>query len=213
VLAAQVLALTLNVEYSCAGVFASLGLNPASFCYGNTLVPEGCGKFGGMTVDEFLMLANKVVAGKLNVLNGYDATISDVNYTATCLNEQYSDCDPYAPTVSVARPDTEAPAVISKDGAVVDLNPALPTEFNLAQNHPNPFNPMTRVTFSLPQASHVRLVIYNILGQPIATLVNGNREAGYHTVIWNASDAASGIYFYRIEADGFADTKKMVLLK
>jgi PKD repeat protein len=89
----------------------------------------------------------------------------------------------------------------------------LPVHFNLEQNHPNPFNPKTSISFSIPYATDATLTIYNIMGQEVEVLVSGNLEAGRHTFDWYSGDAASGIYFYRLEADDFADTKKMILLK
>ena len=103
----------------------------------------------------------------------------------------------------------------STEATAVDQNPenAIPTDFVLKQNHPNPFNPATEISFTLPKNSHVRLAIYNALGQKIATLVDGNQVAGSYQVTWNAADAPSGVYFYRLEAEGFAKTMKMMLMK
>jgi len=89
----------------------------------------------------------------------------------------------------------------------------LPTEFALNQNYPNPFNPTTEISFSLPSASDVKLEVYNIMGQRVVTLADGYLEAGRHATIWDASSVASGIYFYRLTANEFVETKKMVLLK
>jgi len=89
----------------------------------------------------------------------------------------------------------------------------VPDGFQLDQNYPNPFNPTTLISFTLPEATHVKLEIYNIMGQLVSTVVEGYREAGNHTAIWNGNDAASGIYLYRLEAGEFVNTKKMVLLK
>ncbi|NMC44419.1 MAG: T9SS type A sorting domain-containing protein [candidate division Zixibacteria bacterium] len=95
---------------------------------------------------------------------------------------------------------------------------ALPSRFALHQNRPNPFNPATEISFTLPKAAKVTLEVYNITGQRISTLVNGHLEAGYHSAIWDGKDEAgqtvsSGIYFYRITAGEFSETRKMVLLK
>jgi hypothetical protein len=100
----------------------------------------------------------------------------------------------------------------------MDVNPGdkdlLPTRFALVQNYPNPFNPATTVQFDLPKASNVKLEVFNVLGQRVTTLVNGEVPAGYHKIPWNAGDQASGLYFYRLTADGnVIDTKKMMLLK
>jgi len=83
----------------------------------------------------------------------------------------------------------------------------------LLGNYPNPFNPTTEISFNLPSASHVKLEVFNVMGQKVATLVNGQFEAGEHVVQWDGRDAASGVYFYRLQADDFVDTKKMMLLK
>jgi len=80
-------------------------------------------------------------------------------------------------------------------------------------NYPNPFNPTTQISLSLPEAADVRLEIYNITGQKVTTLVAGRLEAGQHTIEWNASDVASGIYLYRLTTPEYVETKKMLLLK
>jgi hypothetical protein len=99
--------------------------------------------------------------------------------------------------------------------AVAYTNPAdqLPTEYNLAQNYPNPFNPKTQISFALPHSGKVKLVIYNVLGQEVETLVDGEMVAGNHAVSWEASKYASGVYFYRLDAERYTQTLKMMLLK
>ena len=89
----------------------------------------------------------------------------------------------------------------------------LPSTFELAQNYPNPFNPATTIEYSLPKAANVLLVIYNLRGAEVARLVDADQQAGYKKVIWNASNVASGVYFYRLRAGDFVQTKKLVLLK
>jgi hypothetical protein len=89
----------------------------------------------------------------------------------------------------------------------------LPQAFALAQNYPNPFNPSTRIDFNLGKASDVKLTVYNVLGQRVATLVNGHLSAGQHTVQFDARNIASGVYFYRLDAGSFVSSKKMMLLK
>jgi hypothetical protein len=88
-----------------------------------------------------------------------------------------------------------------------------PTEFSLSQNYPNPFNPQTSINFALPQAAMVSLKVYNLRGELVADLVNGWRMAGYHQVIWQATNLASGLYFYRIETGSHTVVKKMMLMK
>jgi len=89
----------------------------------------------------------------------------------------------------------------------------LPTEFKLEQNYPNPFNPITEIEYALPKDCWVKLGIYNLLGQRVATLVNRKQRAGYKAARWDASSFASGIYFYRLQAGNFTKAKKMILLK
>ncbi len=94
----------------------------------------------------------------------------------------------------------------------------LPTDFDLSQNVPNPFNPSTQIQFALPKDAQVNLSVYNVLGQHVTTLVNDFMRAGMQTVTWDGTDAsgttvASGVYFYKLRAGDFTDTKKMLLLK
>jgi flagellar hook assembly protein FlgD len=84
--------------------------------------------------------------------------------------------------------------------------------FALEQNYPNPFNPSTTIPYELPKATFVSLKIYNTLGQLVVTLVDAQKEAGYHQVQWKP-DVPSGIYFYRLQAGEFIGTKKMILLR
>jgi len=88
-----------------------------------------------------------------------------------------------------------------------------PEEFRLAQNYPNPFNPATNISYTLPSAQTVTLKVYDLLGREVATLVNGRQSAGNYVVQFNASSLASGVYFYRLQAGSFAETRKMMLLK
>ena len=89
----------------------------------------------------------------------------------------------------------------------------IPNEIFLSQNHPNPFNPVTTISYSLPVSGEVTLIIYNLLGEEVARLVDGFQQAGEYRLSWNASNVSSGIYFYRLSAGNYTETKKMVLLK
>jgi hypothetical protein len=93
-----------------------------------------------------------------------------------------------------------------------------PQDFALYQNHPNPFNPATKVRYALPGPSHVKLVVYNTLGQQVRVLVDGSQPAGYHSVVWDGRNGlgravASGIYIYRIQTDTSTEVRKMTLLR
>ena len=90
----------------------------------------------------------------------------------------------------------------------------LPKKFTLYQNYPNPFNPVTKINYAIPKATHVRVEIYNVLGQRVRTLVNEEKQPGYYTIDFNASSLASGFYIYRLEAaSGFNAVKKMIVTK
>jgi hypothetical protein len=86
-------------------------------------------------------------------------------------------------------------------------------DFRLDQNYPNPFNPSTTIRFSLPEAARVSLKIFTLLGEEVATLVSGDLQAGQHSARWDAAEIPSGVYFYRLQAGQFTETKKLVLLR
>jgi photosystem II stability/assembly factor-like uncharacterized protein len=89
----------------------------------------------------------------------------------------------------------------------------IPKKFALAQNYPNPFNPMTTIRFDVPIASDVSLKIYDILGREVAVLANERKLPGHYEARWNAASYASGVYFYRLQANGFVETKKLLLMR
>jgi hypothetical protein len=88
-----------------------------------------------------------------------------------------------------------------------------PEDFQLYQNYPNPFNPSTTISFSIPRTENVSLKVYDLLGREVATLVDGRKEAGEHSVKWNAEGFASGVYFCRLKAGDFVQTRKLVLVR
>ena len=88
-----------------------------------------------------------------------------------------------------------------------------PSEYLLSQNYPNPFNPNTTIEFALPHSSFVTLRVYNVLGDEVATLIAGDHAAGTFKVIWDASEMPSGVYFYRLSAGEYVQTKRAVLMK
>ncbi|MBU1682895.1 T9SS type A sorting domain-containing protein [Patescibacteria group bacterium] len=109
--------------------------------------------------------------------------------------------------------DTIIVRVIKVVGINGDLDGLLPKEFCLYQNYPNPFNPTTTIKYELPKTSHVILSIYNLNGQIIEGLVNKMQEPGFYSINWDARNISTGVYFYRIQADGFQQVKKMLLIK
>lgn len=101
---------------------------------------------------------------------------------------------------------------------ILQINGTLPVEYSLSQNYPNPFNPQTKIKFAVPpnvkgQAPNVKLVIYDLLGREVTTLVNEELKPGTYEADWDGSNFSSGVYFYKIITEGFVETKKMILMK
>jgi choice-of-anchor B domain-containing protein len=106
--------------------------------------------------------------------------------------------------------------VLRTDIAVTGINNTtgeIPSGFSLKQNYPNPFNPSTTIGYNLPKASYVSLKVYDAVGKQVGLLADEFEQAGNHTISYDAARLASGIYYYRLEAEGYAETKKMILLK
>ena len=89
----------------------------------------------------------------------------------------------------------------------------IPTDYKLSHNYPNPFNPSTNIRYSIPQSSNIVIKVFDILGNEIETLVNEDKPVGTYEITWYAEKLSSGIYFYRLQAGSFVETKKMVLLR
>jgi hypothetical protein len=103
--------------------------------------------------------------------------------------------------------------IVTNSPVSVDEQNALPTEFSLLQNFPNPFNPSTTIKYSVPQQSQVKIKVFDVLGEEIETLVNEEKPAGTYELTWNATNLPSGVYFYRLQVGDFIQTKKMILIK
>jgi hypothetical protein len=96
---------------------------------------------------------------------------------------------------------------------IEDAANLIPTQYALAQNYPNPFNAQMKITYSLALRGYVSIDIFDILGRRIAQLSEGTREPGNHEIIWDATGMPTGIYFYKLKAGEYQETKRMVLLK
>ncbi len=106
----------------------------------------------------------------------------------------------------VTHPTSQATSIGGKENS-------LPGQFTLSQNYPNPFNPATTIKYEIPEAAHVEMTVYNIMGQEMATLVNSRQAAGQYRIQFDASNLTSGVYIYRINADNYQSTKRMTLIK
>ena len=210
VLGGQILALRLNRDYSCAGIFTTLGM--PGVCFSSYVIPDSCGKFAGITVDRFLAIADSAVGGKIQALVPFGARLADVVFTATCLNEGFEGCEAEEDGSSII----EKPQELSGEAAG-ELS-AVPKKFVVNQSYPNPFNPMTTINYGLPVDGKVTIEIYDIVGRKIVTLLDATETAGYHSVIWYGKDSAgtvvaSGVYFCRVQFADKADVKKLLMLK
>ena len=145
-------------------------------------------------------------------VRGHGTTVQPESYS-------YTDASPGSGTVFYRLKQLDLDGTFRySDGIQVDVASGVagaeyPTEFSLAQSYPNPFNPTTRIRYGIPVKAHVSLEIFTALGQHVATLVNGEQEAGYHDVTFNAAGLASGAYFYAIAAGDYRATKKLLLIK
>jgi len=103
--------------------------------------------------------------------------------------------------------------IIVNPTGIIPVSGSVPDKFSLKQNYPNPFNPVTTIKFDIAKNSAVKLRLFNVQGEEATTLVSRELQPGSYSVDWNASNYASGIYYYRLEATGFSDTKKLMLVK
>ena len=120
----------------------------------------------------------------------------------------------YKPLFVIIDDNNKAVGVISEMDVSTSIDEnILPTNFELSQNYPNPFNPITVINYTLPHACHTSIVVYNTLGQEVETLVDTYQSVGYYSITWDATNIASGMYFYSISAGTHQATKKMIILK
>jgi hypothetical protein len=96
---------------------------------------------------------------------------------------------------------------------IVEVEINFPDEFSLSQNYPNPFNPSTTIKYSIPSSEFVKLKVFDVLGNEVATLVNEEKPKGIYKVDFNGANLSSGIYFYTLQAGQFSETKKLILMK
>jgi hypothetical protein len=162
------------------------------------------------TEDDSIVIERRRIYDSFGVIGEVASTDSVFIDTSTSAGT------PYYYRLSVTMKDSAEiqsyPIMLNPVAASVrPLNVAV--KFELYDNYPNPFNPSTTIRYALPYSSNVALAVFNALGQQVATLVNWIQEAGYHEVMFDGSNLASGVYFYRIQAGRFVQTKKLILLR
>lgn len=152
--------------------------------------------------DNELTLTFQMIDSALNGLGVEEGETAELSWTVTAESEN-----------SVRFANEPFDISITRNLGVSNEITESPREFSLSQNYPNPFNPSSTIEFTLPTAADVRLDVYNISGQLVSTLVDSRMSAGQHSVVFDASNLASGVYLYRIRAGSFMQTKQMTLIK
>lgn len=144
----------------------------------------------------------------------YKSTVGGVLLTAK-LTDYFGDARPrpFGMRSDLGAVEHDSGSVKDPTGVKEIFTDKIPTTFAMSQNFPNPFNPTTTIRYALPTDANVKLVVYDLLGREIATLANEEQPAGWKEVQWNATNVASGIYIYKLTADSFVETKKMLLLR
>jgi hypothetical protein len=197
----------------------------------------GLSRCGATTYGDFFFLVNGEKGGSGGFydathifsvsLNQWVGMITDIpfkrsnifnNVTARCIDDTVSLFIPGGFGSVTGEPPGEATDRfdVTRVGILTGVTPGsteIPEAYELSQNYPNPFNPVTKINFSIPKSEFVTVKVYDILGKEVATLMNEIRNAGKHSIEFNAINLSSGVYFYRIEAGDFKAVKQMLLLK
>ncbi|MCH7496045.1 MAG: T9SS type A sorting domain-containing protein [Candidatus Marinimicrobia bacterium] len=165
-----------------------------------------------------------LIDGKISIaLAGTDSVLTDINIAnlTFMISEVATSGDSSVVQFENLYVNEGTPTASGRDGMIKVLvvgitellDNSIPQSPSLDQNFPNPFNPVTTIEFSVPRSGDVSLIIYNANGREIERMVDGEMSAGRFTSVWNATELASGIYFYRLQTGEFVLTRKMVLLK
>jgi hypothetical protein len=168
--------------------------------------------------DSMMIYANNMWQGGTadnsgDISNGEPLWIGEsTDETGTAMSGDMNDVRLYGYAMSLEQIDELFKSYDIATSIETDVS-ALPQEFSLYNNYPNPFNPTTTISFAMKQKDHVKIKIFNALGQLVETLFDGEKSAGIHTVTFNSKLRSSGVYFYRMEVGNKIFNKKMLLLK
>jgi hypothetical protein len=205
VLEAEILTLRLNREFSCAGYFEEYGYPLGEGCFGNFVVPPEALKFAGLTVDQFLAVADRAVAGDKSALLPYGYSYFRLWSTAQYLNWLYGECNGYGGRAeSSALPSDAGEEMVADEGPEATV--AVPEVFSMT-GQPNPLRSNVTINLALPAEGDISVDIYDIQGRVVRTLMREHRAAGYHSVTWNGTDSygahvVAGVYFCRVQVNG-----------
>jgi hypothetical protein len=167
----------------------------------------------GFEVQKSMHGTGDFVAVPNGFVPGHGTTVEPQSYTFT--DPTGYAADTYYRLVQIDLDGTRRPLEARAVGSTSDVEAATaaPVRFTLERSFPNPFNPSTTIRYGLPQRSHVNLAVYNALGQQVAQLVDGEMDAGYHQITFNASELPSGVYLYRMRAGSYVETKRLLLTR
>ncbi len=171
---------------------------PFYYVGGQNLVIEIC--FNNSSYTSNTSVNGSVVTGR-NVHNHTDLSSGDGCTEITTVGSTYTQL----PNVRIV--------INPGPNSVTPVGTGIPETYSLSQNYPNPFNPTTKINFAIPKQGFVSLKVYDVLGRVVKDLVNEVKTAGMYSVDFNASELSSGVYFYKVEVNGFTDVKRMVLVK
>jgi hypothetical protein len=207
VLQAEILTLRLNREFSCAGYFEEYGYPLGEGCFGEYVVPPEVLKFAGLTVDQFLAIADQAVAGDKSVLIPYGYSYQRLWAAAQYLNWIFGECNGYGSreASSALFSVGTGEGVVAESGSEAE-QAAVPETFSMT-TEPNPLRTSVTIRLALPAEGDVSVDLYDIQGRKVACVVRAHKAAGYHSVAWNGKDTfgasvVSGVYFCRVTING-----------
>jgi hypothetical protein len=160
----------------------------------------------------------EIIRVTFKATNGLLSLPSTISFGLGALDLPGTSMAPEILNVACSYPDTSEMVSFSTTNLGVIAQDGIPVQYNLSQNYPNPFNPSTRISFDLVNPGQTTLIVYNLLGQKITTLINHRMDVGHHSLEWNGLDfsgqpVSSGVYFYELRSEKYIARKKMLLLR